>query len=723
MSHKVYAVDENQGVSTNHGRKRDDKMDTVIIVAIITGAFGIIIAYIQNRATASGKEKTAKDENSPTASTVMPEISPVVSPTISPVISPEISPVISPTISPVISPEIKVVLSQASVSEPTTPLHKYKTQPPPLVGEFICREDSFSELYMAIKDNKNNNKLALINGLGGIGKTTVAKALCHKMKDEGTGVFWVEYQESLNESLLNAFKRTDGAEENDRDARLSNIKEFLEGLTQNEIIFIDDVAHENEMDFASRLNAKVVLTSRLEKIRHFNKFTIDFLTQEQCVQLFYKYYDYEKYDKEQKDKETVNELVKLAACHTLSVELVALAANKPGSLKDYAAQLKEKGFAYPTLNVETEHNQNSTVIAQHLIKLFEMADINPEQKRILINFSIMPSQAIPAEVQAWLACDINDITALTKRGWLTALKAGYYMHPIIKEAIQLQHKAQYEDCEALIKYMSTGRREYIHDTMIYTEAHLRLSIAEAVMNHFVGVEKDEIGLLFNEIALVYDDRGDYPKALDWYHKDLAISEKVLGLEHESTATTYNNIAEVYRMQEDYPTALEWYQKALKIREKVLGKDHSDTATTYNNIALVHYRQGDYSAALKLYHKTLAIYEKVLGKEHPDTATTYNNIAAVYDNQGDYPTALEWYHKALNIKEKVLSKDNPSIATTYNNIAGVYDSQGDYPTALEGYQKALNIFEKVYGDEHPLTILVKKNIALTIAEMNNKKTGE
>ena len=175
------------------------------------------------------------------------------------------------------------------------------------------------------------------------------------------------------------------------------------------------------------------------------------------------------------------------------------------------------------------------------------------------------------------------------------------------------------------------------------------------------------------------------------------------------ALLYSKIGKGLRSQGDYPKALEWYYKALAIYEKVLGAEHPDTATTYNNIALVYHAQGDYPKALEWYFKALAIFEKALGAEHPDTATTYNNIALVYKAQSDYPKALEWYYKALEIKEKVLGAEHPSTATTYNNIAGVYYAQGDYAKALEWYYKALAIFEKALGAEHPYTAGTYNNI--------------
>ena len=208
-------------------------------------------------------------------------------------------------------------------------------------------------------------------------------------------------------------------------------------------------------------------------------------------------------------------------------------------------------------------------------------------------------------------------------------------------------------------------------------------------------------LLFNYADFLYKYGMYYDAEAVWL-RQIPLAEELYGKEHENTAATYNNIGVAYRNQGNYPKALEYYGKALAIYEKVLGKDHPYTAQSYNNIGLVYKKQGDYPRALEYYGKALAIDEKVLGKDHPDTAIDYNNIGLVYDDQGDYPEALEYYGKALAIKEKVLGKDHPSTATSYNNIGSVYYQQGKYREALEYLEKALKIFKARLGDDHPNT---------------------
>ena len=242
--------------------------------------------------------------------------------------------------------------------------------------------------------------------------------------------------------------------------------------------------------------------------------------------------------------------------------------------------------------------------------------------------------------------------------------------------------------------------------------------ALAIREKVLGTEHPSTAATYNNIALVYKAMGDYANALEYNLKALAIREKVLGIEHPDTAATYNNIADIYQAMGDYDMALEYADMALAIYEKVLGTEHPDTATSYNNIAGVYQERGDYFKALDFYNKALAIREKVLGIEHRDTAATYNNIAVAYQAMGDYPKALDFYNKALAVSEKVLGTEHPSTAATYNNIAGVYQVWGDYPKALDFYKKALVIHEKMLGTKHPDTAATYKKISIVYQAMGN-----
>ena len=569
----------------------------------------------------------------------------------------------------------------------------------------LHRKNQIAELLGEIRQTKHLR--LLLEGFGGIGKTSVAKSLYHCLKEEYCHMAWIDCGDSLDDSLLNSFVMYQTIA--DRKIRLNAIKSFLNETDEHTLLLIDNYQehHVDDLRFLAGIGAKVILTSRIADIKGFTKVPIPFLSQQECVNIFYQYYEY---DSERHNQFIADQLVSLVRCHTLSVELLALAANNiEYDLAEYYQALVDKGFQYPQLKVVTGHTAKELTVSEHLRILFDMMTVSEPQQHILKNLTIMPDIIIPAEVRIWLGCDVNDLQKLCKLGWLSIVDKGYSMHKIIKDAILQQYHVEYKDCEEIMSYMAGD--DYIRRTDHYSDARIRLEIAEAYLEKFKDLLSKEYSYLCNNIAILYQYHAFYEKALEWHGRALAITEKVLGKEHPNTAATYNNMALVYAEQGEYEKALEWYGRALAITEKVLGKEHPDTAATYNNMALVYAEQGEYEKALEWYGRALAITEKVLGKEHPETAKTYDNMANVYDEQGEYEKALEWCGRALAITEKVLGKEHPDTAATYNNMAIVYAEQGEYKKALEWYGRALAILEKTLGKNHVTTETVRNNMEI------------
>lgn len=88
---------------------------------------------------------------------------------------------------------------------------------------------------------------------------------------------------------------------------------------------------------------------------------------------------------------------------------------------------------------------------------------------------------------------------------------------------------------------------------------------------------------------------------------------------------------------EYEKALEYYMKALAIREKVLGREHPDTATTYNNIGVLYYYMQDYVEAKQYLQKAYFILAKIFGNEHPYTKKSNESVEIVMKKLGELST--------------------------------------------------------------------------------------
>ena len=97
----------------------------------------------------------------------------------------------------------------------------------------------------------------------------------------------------------------------------------------------------------------------------------------------------------------------------------------------------------------------------------------------------------------------------------------------------------------------------------------------------------------------------------WGQRALDCREMVLGNGHPKTLTTANNIAVVFQKKGEHDKALERYQRALDVREKAFSKDHPNALTTVNSIAGVFYQAGEYDKDLEWYQRALHGREKSL----------------------------------------------------------------------------------------------------------------
>ena len=254
---------------------------------------------------------------------------------------------------------------------------------------------------------------------------------------------------------------------------------------------------------------------------------------------------------------------------------------------------------------------------------------------------------------------------------------------------------------------------YFNGRGAYAAARPLKERALAIYEQVLGPEHPDTATSLNNLALLLEAQGDLAGAQPLFERALAIDEKVLGPEHPDTATPLSNLALLLKAQGDLPRAWPLIERALAIREKVFGPEHPDTATSFDNLASLLQAQGDFAEARPLYERALAIREKVFGPEHPKTAVSLNNLAILLEAQGDHAGVRPLFERALAIDEKVLGPEHPETATSLNNLANLLRDRGDLSDARPLFERALAIREKVLGPEQTDTATSLNNLALLL----------
>ncbi len=256
-----------------------------------------------------------------------------------------------------------------------------------------------------------------------------------------------------------------------------------------------------------------------------------------------------------------------------------------------------------------------------------------------------------------------------------------------------------------------------HDT---TKLILRTSIGEATSNFRIGfwdsLYRDSKKLNYalietaalNNIGYLYNNEGNIPKALEYYHKSLQIQEEAG--DKSGIALLLNNIGGIYKEQGDIPKALEYWNKSLKIKEEI--GDKEGISNSLNNIGVIFEEQGNISKAMEYYQRGLKINEDIGNKE--GISYSLSNIGLIYGNQGDYHKAVECYQKSLNIYEE--TGDKSGMAFGLNCIANLFIKKGNLTEALLSAQKGMALAREV---EFPLDIKNSANTLKRIFQKQNK----
>ncbi|CAF3909655.1 unnamed protein product, partial [Rotaria sp. Silwood1] len=219
---------------------------------------------------------------------------------------------------------------------------------------------------------------------------------------------------------------------------------------------------------------------------------------------------------------------------------------------------------------------------------------------------------------------------------------------------------------------------------------------------------EDIPIIYNNIGLVYDLKGNHTRALQYYNKSLTLLDTMSQDNQSLLALNYNNLAAAYFAKKDYQTAILFYNMTLKVQT-----NPADLATTYNNFGELSREIGDFDSALKSFKTSLEMSLKVLPNCHPDLAATYSNIANVQLEMENYGEALINYKKALDIALISIANDNSCLLQLHNSIALIYFIQENYDEALNHFNKALKL-------ELPHEFLSLSIIHSSIAETYHKK---
>jgi len=443
-------------------------------------------------------------------------------------------------------------------------ISEYKPESNP---NFTQREQELKILQCSLEQN---NKL-LIYGIGGIGKTTIAKEL---VKNQSNVYFFdieVGLKTALTPHLLEELKEEE---------ILNKVGEYLN--EESNYIILDNALTTDGKDiksFISKLpNAKVIITSRDKNFNvNLNSEPIDRLSDDETYQMFIKYLE-KNYSKEQ-----LEPLLRFTANTPLVIEVLAKQSKKMlkrRELNEVIEYFKDSNLNLKSKIPLSRDDVNSKDITEIINTIFKSNQIErQEQKELLTALANLSPEGVSLDnLIKWLNIEDEDelietLEELESLGWLSEReeenRAIYQIHRIIKEVIDKNIK-QPKTIDLLINSLAKQLKlKNLNNNDLNGKKYL-LDVKELIKN---DLETEEFTILLNNLSLILKALGDLNEAKKHQLKATEIFEKVLEPSHPSLAILYNNMATLYYYMEDYREAKVWIDKAWNIIKEVFEKSH------------------------------------------------------------------------------------------------------------------------------------------------------
>ena len=617
------------------------------------------------------------------------------------------------------------------------------------VGSFTGRTEELRELHKLIQKSQGVatviSQLVSISGLGGIGKTELAKKYIEEhSKDYDNNIIWIkaETHETMVQSFLRLARDPLGIPTEDRDIE-SIVRDIYAFFAKRKSLFVFDNAEEYRSEgqdagisqflpshFLSSDDNKpsVLITSRNQKWGDIKSLTLGAFTEPESIDFIRKALGIKDGSQENEIKNLAETLqhfplaLQQAVAYIKERDIALKNVGLKFEISDYLKRYKEEAeklldFKFPK---DSDNSYTKTTFITWRITIDKIKD-NPEYgqqaKEILDIIAYIAPDNIPAKM--FLGVERNEeklgdaIQLLKQYSMINSgeEQSSVNIHRLVQQVTRIELEKQGKDkvvkktfelLEESFPYGSDKLEDYAKKRQLLPHLEAFLSHVDNWLTKNPSekqtIEKDYLVNLLIWIGDGYFDL-DPRRQKKSLERVLPIIKKHYGSDHFQAAITLANLGIAYGALGDPQKEKELLERALPILKTHYSPDHFEVAKLLANLGNAYGYLGNYKKQKELLERALAIQEKHCGSDHSEVARTLANLGNVYGALGDPQKQKALLVRALLAFEKHYGTGHPEVARTLISLGTAYRALGDPQEEKELLERALPIFKEYYGYDH------------------------
>ena len=574
------------------------------------------------------------------------------------------------------------------LSNPKEPF--LKSSLPNVSGFFTGRDSEIEEIHKRLQENN----ILFLSGIGGIGKSELAKHYAKKHEREYDAIIFAPFLHDIqtmitNDSYVQIHNFFQYPEEKTNEYFERKMKELARLSNERTLIIVDnfDTTKDENLSKLLSLNCKMLITTRRDFSDVYSQFYLGELANP--VEVFNEHYKKPLSDDERK---CVNEIIEIVCGHTMTVELLAkqmMAGRvKPEKMLE---KLKSGGISESGKEKVSHANEHGKISREntydHIQALFDLSDLGEAEKYVLANLSLIPHTGIPAELfKDW--CEIEDFDTINKlaiEGWIRWDKGKDYIsiHPVIHE-IELSHlstpkKTWRKIMKSILAFIDEDgwaecpyvkKQQFAEIFRFMLECIFKKQCSSKLTAKFI-----------RNVAECIDVYGHFLEFEKYYRHVINIQTERSGEVHNNTALAIMSLSDYYMSLGRLTDAEELCQKALLIWEDVYGTESKSYIKAITNLASIKKEQHDYPLAEKLMKQALSFYEVSNGTNSKKYLHCLDLLGDIYLSAANYEAALECLHTCLNKKLEKWGSDSISADSTRFSLSVCYRRMENYERSI------------------------------------------
>ena len=602
---------------------------------------------------------------------------------------------------------------------------------------FVGRDREIQEISEQLEQTDNQ---VMLVGMGGMGKSEIAKMYIKRHAQDFDVVRWVPFEESLMATLasdtaipIEGISRDDWKSDSDEEYAARKLH-ILETIADRKVLLVIDNYDVQGDEWLGRLcegRSALIFTTRYHQsgsgVREIE--ILPMTDENELMDLFRSEY---KRAISPAEEAAVRKIIAFLEGHTLSIRLIASAMQSRRIKPDKMLEMLQAD------NVKLKENSKlADLIYGRLKSVFSLSAMSEEELFVMKNLSLIPMSGIEVETfSEWCGADFDEIDALIDKNWLVhdPVADKIHLHPLVTDLMLEELEKDPDCCISLLDHMSeaflnTFRRSYAESLQKVDflntvcarlpQAHpyfakMLLIKADAVMSS-VGfgpaielyrklwdirpenIDLQEIcGKLAHALELSGDLQGAYDVASEGWRmvKDIPM-EAMTNHQGYWCGQVSRRLLCAARGMGDYEAAVQWGKTALEFA----GRFYTTSLEESRGWALWHNARTYYlrseAGDLEKSEEMVKEADSLFAKDNDDWSRSYcfGLLGLIRMKQERFDEALANIQTYMDILLPKVGNEHYDIAQGYEWFAEVYAAMGDTERAADSLQKAIEIYKK------------------------------